>query len=320
MMTAITQLFPVWAVLLSTIALFFPHLFIDFKSAIIPMLMVIMLSMGLTLTGQDFLRVIQHKKAVLIAVLLQFTVMPLMAYTLATLLMFDTDLLIGMVLVGTVAGGTASNVMCYLAKGDVALSITMTAISTLLGVMFTPFLTAALIGQVVDIPVSSMLASLLKIVLLPVAIGVLMNRIFTNKLNHIKPHLPFVSMAAIVFIIAIIVALNSAKLQTIGLLIFVAIVVHNATGLLLGYWIPKCLKLDETVCRTIAFEVGMQNSGLAVALAMKFFSPAAAIAGTLFSIWHNVSGSILAGYWHKRSIKESSTAPKPDAESQIEQS
>ncbi|CAM4093782.1 bile acid:sodium symporter family protein [Pseudoalteromonas byunsanensis] len=309
-MTAITQLFPVWAILLSALALFFPNLFINFKSAIIPMLMVIMLSMGLTLTPQDFVRAIQHKKAVLIAVLLQFTVMPLMAYVLATLLRFDTDLLIGMVLVGTVAGGTASNVMCYLAKGDVALSITMTAISTLLGVILTPFLTALLIGQVVDIPVTAMLASLLKIVLLPVTLGVLINRIFADKLSHIKPHLPLVSMTTIVFIIAIIVALNSTKLQSIGLLVFVAVVAHNAIGLLLGYWIPKCLKQEETVCRTIAFEVGMQNSGLAVALAMKFFTPATAIAGTLFSIWHNVSGSMLAGFWSKRC--ESKPELKPD--------
>ncbi|WP_105169078.1 bile acid:sodium symporter family protein [Pseudoalteromonas sp. T1lg23B] len=311
-MIAATQLFPVWAILLSAFALFFPNLFINFKSAIIPMLMVIMLSMGLTLTSQDFLRVTQHKKAVLIAVLLQFTVMPLMAYALATVLGFDTDLLIGMVLVGTVAGGTASNVMCYLAKGDVALSITMTAISTLLGVMFTPFLTALLIGQVVDIPVTAMLASLLKIVLLPVTIGVLINHAFAAQLKPIKPHLPLISMATIVLIIAIIVALNSTKLQSIGLLVFVAVVAHNATGLLLGYWIPKCFKQDETVCRTIAFEVGMQNSGLAVALAMKFFTPTAAIAGTLFSIWHNVSGSMLAGFWSKHCVGKSGSGQQPE--------
>ncbi|CAH9049429.1 Pantothenate precursors transporter PanS [Pseudoalteromonas holothuriae] len=296
-MIATVNIFPLWAILLSTIAFFFPTLFIDYKAAIIPLLMFIMLTMGLTLTTKDFARVFKNKKAVWIAVVLQFTVMPLLAFTLASLMHFDTDLLIGMVLVGTVAGGTASNVMCYLAKGDVALSISMTAISTLLGVLLTPLLTSQLIGQVVDIPILAMLSSLLKIVLLPVVAGVLFNHFFARPLAIIKPQLPLFSMSAIVIIIAIIVALNHDKLQSVGLIVLLGVVLHNTLGLLLGYFVPKYLGQDEQVCRTIAFEVAMQNSGLAVALAMKFFTPTAAIAGTLFSIWHNISGSILAGIW-----------------------
>ncbi|MBD1581134.1 bile acid:sodium symporter family protein [Pseudoalteromonas sp. S16_S37] len=303
-MTRLIQLFPLWAILLSTIAYMFPELFVGFKEAIVPLLMVIMLTMGLTLTSQDFANVLHSKLAVSLGVVLQFTVMPLLAFAISHLLSFNTELLIGMVLVGAVAGGTASNVMCYLAKGNVALSISMTAISTLLGVILTPLITSALIGQVVDIPVQAMLISLLKIVLLPVTIGVLVNTFCSKALSKATPFLPLVSMAAIIFIIAIIVALNQGKLQSIGLAIFIAVMLHNSAGLLLGYWLPKLFGQSEQVCKTIAFEVGMQNSGLAVALAMKFFTPASAVAGTLFSIWHNVSGSILAGVFSKKTAEK----------------
>ncbi|QUI68487.1 bile acid:sodium symporter family protein [Pseudoalteromonas sp. M8] len=309
MMTRIVQLFPLWAIICSVTAYLFPTLFSAFKGGIIPLLMLIMLTMGLTLTTKDFLRVLDNKKAICVSVLLQFTVMPSVAYLIATTMSVETDLLIGMILVGTVAGGTASNVLCYLAKGDVALSISMTAISTLLGVFLTPLITTLMIGQVVDIQFSDMLTSLLKIVLFPVAVGVAFNTLFAKPLAHsvIKttPILPLLSMLSIVFIIAVIVALNQPKLQSIGLVMLVAVILHNTTGLLLGYFIPKRLGFDEKVCRTMAFEVGMQNSGLAVALAMKFFTPAAAVAGTLFSIWHNVSGSILAGIWRRSATSSS---------------
>ncbi|KAF7765016.1 bile acid:Na+ symporter, BASS family [Pseudoalteromonas citrea] len=293
------QLFPIWAILFSTIAFAFPQYFIGLKGMIVPLLMMIMLTMGLTLTLKDFSRATQNKKAILIGVLLQFSVMPILAFLLAKGMEFDTPSLIGMVLVGTVAGGTASNVLCYLAKGDVALSITMTAISTLLGVALTPLLTTLLIGELVDIPMMDMLISLLKIVLLPVAVGVMLNRYCHKLITKSLPVLPLLSMFAIVVIIAVVVALNQSKLATIGLFVMLAVVLHNGIGLLLGYFISKRLGCSEQVCRTIAFEVGMQNSGLAVALAMKFFTPSAAVAGSLFSIWHNVSGSVLASHWQK---------------------
>ncbi|TMO58419.1 bile acid:sodium symporter [Pseudoalteromonas aurantia] len=298
-MAITVQLFPIWAILFSTIAFVFPTHFVDLKSMIVPLLMVIMLTMGLTLAPKDFARAAQNKKAILIGVLLQFSVMPLLAFLLAKGMSFDTQSLIGMVLVGGVAGGTASNVLCYLAKGDVALSITMTAISTLIGVALTPILTSLLIGALVDIPITSMLLSLLKIVLLPVTLGVLLNMYCNKLITKSLTVLPLLSMCAIVLIIAIVVALNQAKLETIGFIIMLAVMLHNGIGLLLGYFIPKRLGCSEQVCRTIAFEVGMQNSGLAVALAMKFFTPSAAVAGSLFSIWHNVSGSVLASYWQR---------------------
>ena len=299
----LVKLFPLWAILCSAFAFMFPTYFVSLKTAIVPLLMLIMLTMGLTLPPKDFLRVIDNKKAILIGVLLQFLVMPILAYALAYSMQFDHEQLIGVILVGTVAGGTASNVLCYLAKGDVALSITLTAISTLIGVFLTPMLTTIFIGQVVDIPILSMFISLAKIVLFPVTLGVILNLYLSRFIQKSLPILPMLSMAAIVVIIAIVVALNQDKLKYVGPSILLVVILHNGAGLLLGYWIPKQLGCSKVGCKTIAFEVGMQNSGLAVALAMKFFTPASAIAGTVFSIWHNMSGSLLAAYWQKATSK-----------------
>ncbi|MBY8291164.1 bile acid:sodium symporter family protein [Vibrio fluvialis] len=303
MLRTITQLFPLWAVLFSLCAYFFPSVFVDLKSQIVPLLTIIMLAMGLTLKPKDFLNVVTNKKAIGIGLILQFSVMPLAALLVSLLLGFDPMLTIGMVLVGSVAGGTSSNVMCYLAKGDVALSITMTSISTLLGVVLTPLLVKLLAGQSVDVPAMSMLMSLVKIVLVPVSIGLLCNVLLHSVTEKLEPVLPLVSMVAIVMIIAIVVALNASQLATIGPIVALAVILHNSIGLASGYWICRALGFNESTCRTVAFEVGLQNSGLATALAMKFFTPASAVAGTIFSIWHNLSGSLLAGYWAKRPLK-----------------
>ncbi|WP_337162884.1 bile acid:sodium symporter family protein [Vibrio fluvialis] len=303
MLRTITQLFPLWAVLFSLCAYFFPSVFVDLKSQIVPLLTIIMLAMGLTLKPKDFLNVVTNKKAIGIGLILQFSVMPLAALLVSLLLGFDPMLTIGMVLVGSVAGGTSSNVMCYLAKGDVALSITMTSISTLLGVVLTPLLVKLLAGQSVDVPAMSMLMSLVKIVLMPVSIGLLCNVLLHSVTEKLEPVLPLISMAAIVMIIAIVVALNASQLATIGPIVALAVILHNSIGLASGYWICRALGFNESICRTVAFEVGLQNSGLATALAMKFFTPASAVAGTIFSIWHNLSGSLLAGYWAKRPLK-----------------
>ncbi|MEL0638012.1 MULTISPECIES: bile acid:sodium symporter family protein [Marinomonas] len=300
----VIQLFPLWAVLLSALAYFQPSLFVDLKSQIIPLLMIIMLAMGLTLSPKDFKEVLKNRKAVMVGVLLQFLIMPIAAFGVAFCFGFNTQLTVGMLLVGSVAGGTSSNVMCYLAKGDTALSISMTAISTLLGVVLTPFLVSLMIGTSVDVPAMSMLLSLVKIVLVPVAAGVLINVFFSDFVRKAEVVLPYISMFAIVLIIAIVVALSSSRLAEVGLIVAAAVIIHNAIGLTLGYWVTYLLGFDKRVCRTIAFEVGLQNSGLAAALAIKFFSPVAALPGTLFSVWHNISGSLLASYWSRRPVEE----------------
>ncbi|OXY81273.1 bile acid:sodium symporter family protein [Oceanimonas doudoroffii] len=304
MLAVLTQLFPLWALLLSVLAFMQPQLFVGIKGQIVPLLTLIMLCMGLTLNLNDFRRVMQNRKAVLVGVLLQFSLMPLIALLVGRVLGFGPELMVGMLLVGSVAGGTSSNVMCYLAKGDTALSISMTAISTLLGVVMTPLLVDLLVGQSVDVPVQSMLLSLLQVVVAPVVLGVVLNAVAGNLVRRVEPVLPLLSMLAIVFIISIVVALNAEKMAQIGPVVALAVVLHNSCGLVLGYGVTAMFGFDKRVCRTIAFEVGLQNSGLATALAMKFFTPAAALPGTLFSVWHNISGSLLAGYWSKKPVAD----------------
>ncbi|MBV0934505.1 bile acid:sodium symporter family protein [Marinobacterium weihaiense] len=302
MLNRITQLFPAWAILFSVVAYLQPALFTELKSSIVPLLTAIMLAMGLTLTPMDFRNVLRFRSAIGIGVLLQFSVMPLLALGISLVLGFDTDQTVGMVLVGAVAGGTSSNVMTFLAGGNLALSISMTALSTLLGVVLTPLLTGLLVGQTVDVPISGMLMSLVKIVLIPVAIGVAINAVARERIKRIDPVLPLVSMVSIVMIIAIVVALNKDNLASQGAIIALAVMLHNGLGLAAGYGACRACGFDSTISRTIAFEVGLQNSGLATALAMKFFTPIAAIPGTIFSVWHNISGSILAGYWSRKPV------------------
>ncbi len=294
------QFFPLWAILLSTIAYFFPTLFTPLKPGIVPLLMVIMFGMGITLTLGDFLRVIRQPGILLLGVVLQYSIMPLAALLVAILLDLPTALLVGMVLVGSSPGGTASNVICYLARGNVALSVSLTLLSTLLAFAFTPALTWLYVGHAVPVPFWDMLYSVLKIVVVPVMLGAAINTLFGKRLRRWLPFFPLLSVIAIIIGIAIIVALNQPRLATVGFAISLAVILHNLIGLLAGYWIPRWFGKDAATCRTLAIEVGMQNSGLSVALAITYFSSLAALPGALFSIWHNLSGSLLAGYWRRR--------------------
>lgn len=251
----------------------------------------------MTLTLKDFVFVWEQKKILLIGLILQFLVMSLSAFLIAKLFTFNTELLIGMVLVGSVAGGTASNVICFIAKANVALSISMTAISTLVGVFLTPVLIQLFLKTSIDVSTSAMILSLVKIVLIPVALGLFLNVILKDKMKSVHSFLPSIAMVAIILIIAIVVSLNKNNLTSLGLSVAVAVILHNLVGLSLGYYVSKMFGFSKVVCKTIAIEVGMQNSGLAVALAIKFFTPLSALAGAIFSIWHNISGSILAGFW-----------------------
>jgi BASS family bile acid:Na+ symporter len=293
----ITQLFPVWALLCSLLAWQQPQLFIEFKAAIVPLLGIVMFGMGLSLRLTDFRRVFTQPRLVALGVTLQFCIMPAFAWLIAHLFDLDPLLSIGMILVGSCPGGTASNVICYLARGNVALSITLTAVSTLLAVILTPWLTWWLAASTIDVPALGMFLSILKIVILPVVAGLFFNHFFHSRLTPMQPLFALVSVCAIVFIIAIIVALNADQLAGLSLLLFIAVAAHNVAGLLSGYWLTRLLGYDEREARTLGIEVGMQNSGLAVALALKFFSPAAALPGAVFSIWHNLSGSGLVYIW-----------------------
>jgi BASS family bile acid:Na+ symporter len=293
-------LFPLLAVVFSALAWLFPAAFTGLKPAIPWLLGVVMFGMGMTLNAESFAQVLKRPGIIGLGVALQFLVMPLAAWGISEALGLSAALLAGMVLVGASPGGTASNVICYLARGDVALSITLTTVSTLLAILATPLLTLLYAGQKVDVPALAMLWSVAKIVLLPVALGVTVNTLFGPRLKPVKQVFPALSIAAIVLIIAIVVALNADRLGTLGAAVVIAVVLHNAVGLAAGYLVARALGQDARTARTLAIEVGMQNSGLAVALAAKFFSPAAALPGAIFSIWHNLSGALLASLWSRR--------------------
>lgn len=297
-------LFPVWVLIFSAYALIFPEPLVELKSSIVPLLMAVMLGMGMTLRWQDFVEVLQRKRAVALGVGIQFVVMPLAALGLARALNLSQDVTIGLMLVGATAGGTASNVMTYLVKGNVALSVSMTLVSTLCAIVLLPFLTWFYLNETVSVPAWGMLMSLVQLILLPISVGLLLNHFFAKPLQLIQPVLPVFSMFAIIFIIAIVVALNQLQLQGIVWVLALAVVAHNAIGLISGYGISKLVGFDEETARTVAIEVGMQNSGLSVALALKYFSAMSALPGALFSVWHNVSGSILAAYWQRKDLQK----------------
>ena len=295
------RLFPVWAITLSVIAYNIPSPFAEMKSSIIPLLTIIMFSMGLTLSVADFKRVLIMPKLIFSGLLLQYTIMPVTALLLAKLLQLDTALTIGLILVGTCPGGTASNVITYLARGNVALSISLTSLSTMFAVVLTPGITLLLADTSIDVPTGKMLLSILTIVIFPVGLGLALKHFYSYRINSIEAYLPLVATSAIIFIIAIITALNAEQFSQIGISVLIAVALHNLIGLFMGYSFAKWLGYESRECRTMAIEVGMQNSGLAVALAIKHFSAAAALPGAIFSIWHNLSGSTLAFFWSKRS-------------------
>ncbi len=293
-------LFPLWAVLLSIIAYLAPQIFISLKSSIIYLLAIVMLGMGITLKPADFSQLIYLKSIIVVGLILQYSIMPLVAWLISKSFSLSIPLLTGMVLVGACPGGTASNVICYLARGNVALSIALTSISTLLAVVATPILTWIYLGHSIDVPVFNMMSTVLKVIVLPVSLGVLINYSFGQRLALIIRIFPSISVLAICIIIAIIIANNQPKLHAIVSIVMIAVILHNLMGLVIGYIFSYWLGYNEKIRKTIAIEVGMQNSGLAIALATEYFKPIAALPGAVFSIWHNLSGSLLAAIWSKQ--------------------
>jgi len=296
--------FPLLAIIGVVIALLFPQELVSFKALIIPMLAMIMFSMGLTQTLQDFTRVFRQPKPIMIGLALQYSVMPVLAYIIALVMGLDEQLALGLIIVGCCAGGTASNVITYLAGGNVALSISMTLVSTLLGVLLTPWLIQFYAGHLVIIEVLPMLITISKIVLIPVLLGLGLRYCFDGQIQKIQWLLPHISTVLIVFIIAIVVALNAARFSQVGATLVLAIMLHNGLGLLIGYGVARLCSLADADVKALAIEVGMQNSGLGVALAIKYFAAGSALPGALFSIWHNISGSLLAAAWSRNNARK----------------
>lgn len=261
------------------------------------LLMAVMFGMGLTMKAGDFRLILLHPRDMLIGCAAQFTLMPLLAWGLCCLFAPEPALAAGVVLVGTCPGGTASNVITFLAKGDVPLSVGMTTLNTLLAPLLTPFITWLILRTTVEVDAPAMFLSIVQVVLLPIGAGLLLNHLCGRQVQKARPYLPSLSIASICAIIACVVAHNAERIMGAGLLIPALVICHNLLGFASGFGLGKLLRLPAAKCRTLAIEIGMQNSGLAVALAHSAFPalPMAAVPGALFSVWHNIAGGLLAG-------------------------
>ena len=300
------------------VAFAFPGLFLsigDFqlKRLIVPLLQIIMLGMGTTMSIKDFEGVIQQPRAVFIGVACHFLIMPLLGYTLANTFSFPPEIAAGVVLIGCSPSGLASNVMCFIAKANVPLSITVTTLSTLLAPFLMPALMKLLAGQFIEISFLKMMVEIMQIVIAPVIVGLILNRIFRKSAVMLNRVMPLMSMGGIILIVAIIAAAGRDSLLTVGWTLALCVLIHNLTGFTLGYWSARLFGMDEQSCRTIAIEVGLQNGGLASGIAVQMGKVATVgLAPALFGPIMNTNGSLLATYWSQRPVKEVAlTSPRP---------
>ena len=291
--------FAAWVLLFAVLAFFAPAQFRWIAAWIVPLLGIIMFGMGLTLSKEDFREVFRRPVDVLIGVLGQFIIMPGLAWLLCQALRLPPEIAIGVILVGCCPGGTASNVMTYLGRGDVALSVAITSVTTLLAPVVTPALIYLLASQWLEVSATAMFWSIVQVVVLPIGLGVIAQSLLRDKVKVAVGVLPLVSVVAIVAIVAAVVAANQPKIATSGALIFAVVVLHNGLGLLLGYWLGKLTGRSIAKRKTLAIEVGMQNSGLGAALAAAHFSPLAAVPSAIFSVWHNISGGLVATWFQR---------------------
>ncbi len=287
-------------------ALYYPHYFLEwdgfkFSTLITPLIQLIMFGMGTSMSIRDFVGVARMPKGVVIGVLAQFTIMPFLGYTLASLSGFPAEIAAGIVLIGCSPSGMASNVMNYLAKANLALSITITAITTLMAPLMTPALMKLLAGAFIEISALDMMWDIIKMVIIPIGAGLVFNKLLSGKFKWLDKAMPVVSMFGIAVIIVIITAAGRDSLLDIGLMLMGLVLIHNMTGYFLGYWSGRLFKMSERDCRTIAIEVGMQNGGLASGIAKAMGKIATVgLAPAIFGPLMNVTGSILASWWHRR--------------------
>ena len=289
-------------------SLYFPGLFIswgnfELKELIVPLLMIIMFGMGTSMHLKDFKGVLKMPKGVLVGIACQFTIMPMVGYGLASISGFSPEIAAGIILVGCSPSGLASNVMAYISGANLALSLTLTAVATLLAPLVTPFLMRVLANELVPIDFIGMFLSILKIVILPIILGLVFNAIAGKRFLGLKKVMPYISMAGIALIITIITAAGRDSLLTIGLSLVLVVIIHNCCGYVLGYWMSRFVGLDETSARTIAFEVGMQNAGLASGIALEIGRVATmGLAPAVFGPFMNITGSSLATWWRGKRL------------------
>ena len=297
-----------------TIALTYPQYFVEYNGfsfgrLITPLIQIIMFGMGTAMGVEDFVGVAKMPKAVLIGIVGQFIIMPMLGFTLANVLQFPAEIAAGIVLIGCSPAGLASNVMSYLAKANLALSITLTTCTTLMAPFVTPFLMSILAGEFIEVDVMKMMWDIIKMVILPIGGGLVFNKILKGKAQWLHNAMPMVSMAGIALIIVVITAAGRNSLLQIGALLIVSSLIHNTAGYFLGYWSARSLRMAERDCRTVAIEVGMQNAGLAsgIALAMGKIATVG-LAPAVFAPLMNITGSLLASWWHNKPVES------PDAE------
>lgn len=297
--------FALFVLAAAVLSYFQPHWITWVVPYIAYLLGVVMFGMGLTLKRSDFAEVFKRPKDVLIGVCAHYLIMPLVALALCYAFRLPSALAVGVLLVGSCPSGTSSNVMAFLAKGDVALGVSVGAVSTLIAPVMLPFILWLLAGHWVSIPTAALFTSVLEIVILPIVLGVVVNALLGKHVEKANEALPLVSTVSIILIASGVVAANSATMFTAETLVIIPVVIlHNLLGYGLGFLFSRLLGMNHPKSRAITFEVGMQNSGLAATLAMALFSPIAAVPGTLFSIWHNMSGSTLASYWANKTMRE----------------
>jgi len=270
------------------------------------LLMVVMFGMGLTMKLSDFGVVFSRPKDIIIGCSAQFIIMPLLAFALGKTFGLERSLLVGVMLVGTCPGGTASNVITYLSKGDVSLSVGMTSVNTLLSPLLTPALTYLFLRTSVHVDVKAMIFSIIQVVAVPIGLGILINKLMPKVCEKIKDILPCISVTAICLIIAAVVSHNSEKILSTGAVIFAVVILHNLLGYVCGYLVGVLFKMDISRKKAVAIEIGMQNSGLATTLAGSAFPDLsmATVPGAIFSVWHNISGAVLAGVFRRMETDE----------------
>ncbi len=303
---ALTRFMGVIIIAFSALALWQPWIFSWVAPHISAMLGIIMLGMGMTLHWQDFSHVLRHPRDLGLGLVVQFGCMPLLAFGLCHVFALPPELAMGMILVGTAPGGTASNVLTFIARGDVAFSVAMTAAATLVSLLLTPPLTWLLGGVWVPVDMGGLFWSIVKIVLVPVLLGLLLHHFQRGLVDRLMPFLPLASAMVITLVIAGIIAVNAQSILSAGPAIFAAVIAHNILGLAAGWFAACRLRFAPPRRRALAIEIGTQNSGLATALALAHFTPAAAIAGALFSVWQNISGALLSNFWATRPVTSDS--------------
>ncbi|CAM3290373.1 bile acid:Na+ symporter, BASS family [Paracoccus aminovorans] len=288
--------FAVWVILFAVLGYVMPDTFKQLTPWIVSLLGIIMFGMGLTISGKDFQEVVRRPLDVGLGVLAQFLIMPLLAVVLTKLIPMPAEVAAGVILVGCCPGGTSSNVMTYLSKGDVALSVACTSVTTLLAPIVTPFLVLMLASEYLPVDAWAMFLSIVKVVLLPLGLGFIAQKLLPGFVRAAVPALPLVSVTGIVLIVAAVVGASKGAIAQSGLLIFAVVVLHNGLGYLIGYLAARAGGLSMAKRKAIAIEVGMQNSGLGAALATAYFSPLAAVPSAIFSVWHNISGALFANW------------------------